>query len=187
MLKKREIVLIVLLIVVLCLAAYYLFFFQSFQIEMKAADAAVTRLESEIDSAGVRVVVFDSLTAERDTLESVLALQKAIWEEGSDALPTVFDDAEIIRLIQNIIYLRTREFSVTIPPSGTEGVATVSYTVGLQFTAPYDDLLKILDGFEKEEKLVNRIVNYSLSRQESEDDNRAEQQISLQIDFLVLR
>ncbi len=185
MLSRREIVLIIILLVVIAGTAYFLLFLQPTLADIQTAQASITSKEDEL----VELKILEAQYAQ--IVESRSAIQPQ-WEAFEQGVPQSFDDTEVLRIIQKVIYPYTENIDVEFPEQGEDAVdaasdesaPTLMYRVALDFTVPYEDIEPILEGF-KEERLVSRVVEYDISRIEIAELGIEEYSVSLGLDFLT--
>jgi Tfp pilus assembly protein PilO len=181
MLSRREIALILLLIILIAGTAYFFLFLQPAMAEIDAITASITNKEDELENAQIIESQYQVLQLTRDGLQPE-------WEAFELGVPEWFDDAEVLRVIQNVIIRYTETVSAGFPSHGLEaadeeGPVTV-YPVSLSFGVRYEDIAPILDGF-KDEALVCRVIDYSLSPDGGAGTAESFYNISMNLEFLT--
>jgi hypothetical protein len=184
MLSRREIVLIIILLVLLAGTAYFLLFFQPTNAEIQTLRADIEEKEQGLIDAEMLESTYAALTKSRDALLPQ-------WEQFEKGVPRDFDDTEVLRIIQRVIYPYTEIIDVSFPDqapkeasNAEESEPTLIYTVVVNFNVPYEDIDPILEGFA-EESLVNRVVQYNLTRREDYTLGTVYYGVTLELDFLT--
>ena len=179
-LKKREILMIILLLVVIEAGSYYFLFFQSIMSHITQLSFAVVRKENEITEAKIRGEKYQIFLQERDETE-------ALWEEVMEGIPSLevvgFNESDLLRRYQQVIFPHTGEVNISFPSNGTINGLTVMYPVNMNFTVTYEQLMTILNEFN-DRKLANRIVNYSYTRVVDNETRNILLNVNLQVDYL---
>jgi hypothetical protein len=182
MLSRREIAAVIFLLTLTTGIAYYFLYLSPKLTEIGSTRGSVDTLEAQITDAQIIEAQYNLLTGQHDDL-------LAQWESFESAIPLTFDDSEVLRLLQRIIYPHTKEVHVTFPAYQEPVTPTLTdparkHTVTLDFDVSYESLEKIWRAFS-EETLVNRIVNYNLNRFGDTERGGAEYGVTLEVDFLT--
>jgi hypothetical protein len=182
MLSRREIIAVIFLLTLLTGVVYYFLYLSPKLTEIGNTQSSIDTLEAQIAEAQILENQYNLLVTERDDL-------LAQWENFESAIPLTFDDSEVLRLLQRIIYPHTKEVNVSFPAyqepvTPTLTNPTQKYTITLDFNVRYESLDEIWQAFS-EETLVNRIVNYYLTRFDDTESGDIEYGVSLEVDFLT--
>ncbi len=192
MLSRREITLIILLIVVLAGAGYYFLFLQPTLADITSTQNAIANKNNTLKEARDLVEDYKKLGADHEAMIPD-------WETFEEGVPDFMDDAEVLRVIQKIIYSYTKVINVNFTDDEIEltplnedaeaeeddeaSVVSLNRVV-IEFMVPYDEIAPILKSF-KEEKLVNRIVEYTISRGAEAMNGEINYMLTLNVDFLT--
>jgi hypothetical protein len=149
--------------------------------EIDIVRASITSKEDELANAQNIEDQYEVLQIRRDDMQPA-------WDAFEQGVPDWFDDTEVLRVIQNVIFPYTETVNVGLPShgsgsSGGDGPVAI-YPVSLSFGVPYEDIAPILDGF-KEEELVCRVINYSLSPDGGDGTTESFYSISMSVEFLT--
>ncbi|MCL1883810.1 MAG: hypothetical protein FWF81_08685 [Defluviitaleaceae bacterium] len=110
------------------------------------------------------------------------------WEVMAASLPYKFEDTEVLRSVQNVVYPHVRNLNLSFSgQSQRPDDGLWSTGINLSFATSYWQLLAILDKLVDGE-MGNRVVNYSLSLNHGETDFRGLQMlnVSMEIEYLSL-
>ncbi len=182
MLSKREIIALIFLLTLITGMAYFFLFLSPKLTEIENTRSSISSLESQIVQAKIIEDQYNTLITDRDDLV-------AQWENYENAIPLTFDDSEVLRLLQRVIYPHTEEVNVGFQGYSAAASATVDspvqiHSISLNFSIPYDSLDDLWQAFA-DETLENRIINYNLSRYENQETSDIEYNVSLTVDFLT--
>jgi hypothetical protein len=160
MLKTRELIIILFFVGVLAGVLYFWFYLQPARRRIEERRVSIVerteRLEREHLAAAGRRNVHRNLSNDHDVF-------RAAWIVEAAALPQRFNDVQVLRHIQEVVYPHTREIRLTLTePEEREGDELWSTTVSLAFTTSYWQFLSILHNLVQGE-LGNRVVNYDFS------------------------
>ncbi len=192
MLSRREMVMVIVLIIALVGAAYFLMFLQPTLGDIATAERSITRKAQTLSEALELAKQYEALGEAREGM-------MPDWMAYTEGVPVGLDDAEALRVIQEIIYpynniinVDFAESDIEIKPlnedeeaesEDKEPVSLINRVV-IEFTAGYDEINKILESFKNEE-LVNRVVNFTMSRAGITETGGASYHITMEVDFLT--
>jgi len=159
MIKQRELILIMLCIAALTAAAWFWVYYQPATARIEEQRQ---RIAAKEESMRVALEQAEQRTRQHEKLSADFTRIKAEWEVAAAALPDKFNDVEVLRDIQRVIYPHTSELSLSIGNSEQrKGDELWSTTVSLNFTTSYWQFLSILYDLVNAD-LGNRVVNYNL-------------------------
>jgi len=179
MLTRREIVLIIILLFMISGTGYFMLFFIPVSQELATLRTGVESRTMEIAEAQTRTVHYAVFSNVRD--------ERAVeWEDAMIGVPDFFDDADILRRIQRIIYPHTWQIETAFSNSEESGGGLWVSRVDISFTANRDGLTEILQDF-KDDDLDKRLINYTINAEDIILGHEGLMFIHLGIEFLSIR
>ncbi len=165
-LSRRERVLLWLLFIVMAVGAYVVFYYRPAMARMEAIQASIDEKNAALDAAEVQVLRLAGVTRGlEDLTEPYYAMR--------ERLSPYFDDAEVLRLFDNIVVRHSPKMKVTFSPPAEEEEAegapireTQAHTVELVFSAPFNTMQGILLQLAANARLDNRVIRFSISHLE---------------------
>jgi hypothetical protein len=160
MAKTREVFIIIGGIAVLAAALW-------FWLYLRPSNARVYELRNDIAARRIRL---DTTRRDAENRVERYAIMNARfeelsrqWEIAAADLPDYFDDLEVLRHLQRVIYPHTETIQLNFGLS-TRREADLLYStiVNLEFTTSYWQFLTVLYQLIEEEALGNRVINYTI-------------------------
>ena len=157
--STREVVLLTALFLLILAGAYYLLFYMPNSNEINELGESISNKTEQLEEATALLLQRQALSVKKEALEKEFGdVAKHLQED--------FDDADILRRIENIIKPHTSIMNIEFANRNTGTSETAGLTsvrsVQVSLHTNYNDLQEIIKAFEVEDA-ANRIASFSVS------------------------